>query len=147
MVGERNVVISCGFGPLIGSNSAFGGDVSLASVKHGQLAGEVRVQSADGVFDTNLVPARFFLSSRTKEQFKAVQCSSALFKMSGTQWVIEWIEYHLALGFDHLITPFKPLGISYGPLPGSLPFKKPTLTHLQPTPLECGFFQKSKACT
>jgi len=90
--GERLVWISCALGPL----SSFENTGA-----HGTMAGSVRVMNDE--FDTTAVPMEWFLSQSSNVQsYSLVECSAPIHHVTGTKWLIEWIEYHKAFGFDHV---------------------------------------------
>jgi len=97
---EKNVLISCGFGPIGPGNEA----LPQEEMSHSAHAGEVRIRSKDGKFFlTDAVKVEWFVVDATTEQrHELVQCSAPIHHLTGAKWLIEWIEYHLAMGFDHL---------------------------------------------
>lgn len=98
---ERNVMITCNLGV---HDSGYTSNSTLQQ-RHGSIAGNVRIMSVDdnNSFDTGYVIVRRFMSDNTPEQqYDMVQCSAPIHHINGTKWLIEWIEYHIVIGFQHI---------------------------------------------
>jgi len=78
----------------------------LGPLEHGRVApARVKFTAPSWRFDSNWMPASWF-PTHTARPYKPeplVLCSSALWNMSGSKFLVEWIEYHLAIGFTHLV--------------------------------------------
>lgn len=97
-VGEKGVWISC----ILDGDSPLVADVKLhqeVNVNHGDILGTVDIVGDN--FSISSVTVRNFISQKI-QRHKLVQCSAPIHSIKGTQWLIEWIEYHRAFGFDHL---------------------------------------------
>lgn len=91
--GERAVWFSCVVGDWVWADELvqYPGDFN------------VRIFVDEFGFDSNpTTPVLSIAKAYPKPMFNLTLCSSAIYGITGTKWLIEWIEYHRAAGYDSL---------------------------------------------
>ena len=104
--GEKGVWVSC-----LLPEDTYG---SIGDMHHGGELGKVDlVETNGGEFAVESIPVRSFVSPR-EHVYELIHCSAPVHSMSGAKWLIEWIEYHRAVGFDHIdLYMYKPRDLVY----------------------------------
>ena len=74
----------------------------VVGASHGKLLGKMDLVARGGTeFVVDGIPVRSFITP-PQHSYELIHCSAPVHSMSGARWLIEWIEYHRAVGFDHL---------------------------------------------
>eukprot|EP00516_Mucochytrium_quahogii_P003433 CAMPEP_0203758230 /NCGR_PEP_ID=MMETSP0098-20131031/10989_1 /ASSEMBLY_ACC=CAM_ASM_000208 /TAXON_ID=96639 /ORGANISM=" , Strain NY0313808BC1" /LENGTH=1117 /DNA_ID=CAMNT_0050650533 /DNA_START=114 /DNA_END=3467 /DNA_ORIENTATION=- len=97
---EKLIWMSCVLGKRAGSK------LLPKSLEMGHKAGHVRFEEVDvttkWAFNSGPISTRWYIATEQAETYNLVECSAPIHHMTGVKWLIEWIEYRRAFGFDHI---------------------------------------------